>query len=167
MTEKNWTEEEKRAWLAAHGQGATHVVTFEPMYQIELCIPPWEHPDRQIARSAVAWGQSMSRVFADDHDGAPVVVAAHHEGNSLEIHSSVTAPAPTAPDRDAGQALGFSPDAAAARICSRRSIIAMRSWPMLSSSRSAICSGVQRPSAHMARTSVGWFQTAILEPTTV
>ena len=54
---KDWTDEEKEAWLAAHGDGATHVVTFEPMYQIELCIPPWEHPDRQIARSAVVWGQ--------------------------------------------------------------------------------------------------------------
>ena len=64
MTEKIWTDEEKEAWLAAHGDGATHVVTFEPMYQIELCIPPWEQPDRQIARSAVAWGQNMSRVFA-------------------------------------------------------------------------------------------------------
>jgi hypothetical protein len=89
MTEKIWTEEEKEAWLAAHGAGATHVVTFEPMYQIELCIPPWEHPDRQIARSAVAWGRSMSRVFGDDHGGGSVVVAAHHEGNSLEVHSAV------------------------------------------------------------------------------
>ena len=61
--EKIWTEEEKEEWLAAHGAAATHVVTFEPMYQIEVCIPPWEHPDRQIARSAVAWGQSMSQVF--------------------------------------------------------------------------------------------------------
>jgi hypothetical protein len=89
MNEKTWTDEEKEAWLAAHGDGATHVVTFEPMYQIELCIPPWEHPDRQIARSAVVWGQRMSRVFADDHDGASSVVAAHHEGNSLEIYSAV------------------------------------------------------------------------------
>jgi hypothetical protein len=90
MTEKTWTEEEKEAWLAEHGEGATHVVTFEPMYQIELCIPPWEHPERQIARSAVLWGQSMSQVFADGHDGASAVVTAHHEGNSLEIHSAVT-----------------------------------------------------------------------------
>jgi hypothetical protein len=89
MTEKIWTEEEKEAWLAAHGGGATHVVTFEPMYQIELCIPPWEHPDRQIARCAVTWGRDMSRVFADDSGGAPVVVAAHHEGNSLEVYSAV------------------------------------------------------------------------------
>ena len=73
MTEKIWTEEEKEAWLAEHGEGATHVVTFEPMYQIELCIPPWEHPERQIARSAVVWGQSMSQVFADGHDGASAV----------------------------------------------------------------------------------------------
>ena len=89
MTEKIWTEEEKAAWLAAHGDGATHVVTFEPMYQIELCIPPWEHPERQIARSAVAWGQSMSRVFSDESLAGSAVVAAHHEGNSLEIYSAV------------------------------------------------------------------------------
>ena len=89
MTEKIWTEEEKAAWLAAHGDGATHVVTFEPMYQIELCIPPWEHPDRQIARSAVMWGQRMGQVFADGQDGASAIVAAHHEGNSLEIYSAV------------------------------------------------------------------------------
>ena len=92
MTEKIWTEEEKEAWLAAHGEGATHVVTFEPMYQIELCIPPWEHPDRQIARSAVVWGQNMSRVF-DGEDHGAAVVAAHHEGNSLEVHCTV-APRP-------------------------------------------------------------------------
>ena len=61
MNEKIWTEEEKEEWLAAHGGAPTHVVTFEPMYQIEICIPPWEHPERQIARSAVAWGKSMSR----------------------------------------------------------------------------------------------------------
>ena len=30
-----------------------------------------------------------------------------------------------------------------------------------------MCSGVQRPSAHMARTSAGWFHTAIFGPTTV
>jgi hypothetical protein len=90
MTENVWTDEEKAAWLAEHGEGATHVVTFEPMYQIELCIPPWEHPDRQIARSAVVWGQRMSQVFADGQDGASAVVTAHHEGNSLEIYSAVT-----------------------------------------------------------------------------
>ena len=61
--EKIWTEEEKEEWLAAHGGTATHVVTFEPMYQIEVCVPPWEHPDRHIARSAVAWGRNMGRVF--------------------------------------------------------------------------------------------------------
>jgi hypothetical protein len=37
----------------------------------------------------VVWGQNMSRVFADDHDGASAVVAAHHEGNSMEIYSAV------------------------------------------------------------------------------
>ena len=89
MTEKTWTDDEKEAWLAAHGEEPTHVVTFEPMYQIELCIPPWEHPDRQIARSAVVWGQQLGRVFDDDPDGVSAIVAAHHEGNSLEIYSVV------------------------------------------------------------------------------
>ncbi len=89
MNEKTWTEEEKERWLAAHGGAPTHVVTFEPLYQIEVCVPPWEHPDRQIARSAVAWGRSMGRVFSDEHLGAAaVVVAAHHEGNSLEVYTT-------------------------------------------------------------------------------
>ncbi len=85
----NWSDEEKREWMATHGGDATHVVTFEPMYQIELCIPPWEQPDRHIARSAVAWGQNMSRVFDAQADGPAAVVAAHHEGNSLEVYSAV------------------------------------------------------------------------------
>ncbi len=88
--DKVWTDEEKKAWLADHGEGATHVVTFEPMFQIELRIPPWEHPERQIARSAVIWGQRMGKVFADEPPGASAVVAAHHEGNSLEVSSAVT-----------------------------------------------------------------------------
>ena len=87
--EKIWTEEEKEEWLAADGAAATHVVTFEPMYQVEVCVPPWEHPDRQIARSAVAWGQSMSHVFTEAQFGAAAVVAAHHEGNSLEVSTTV------------------------------------------------------------------------------
>jgi hypothetical protein len=90
MNEKIWTEEEKEEWLAAHCTEATHVVTFEPMYQIEVCIPPWEHPERQIARSAVAWGKSMTDVFDEKHIGGAVVVAAHHEGNSLEVNTTVT-----------------------------------------------------------------------------
>jgi hypothetical protein len=85
MDEGTWTEADKEAWLAAHGGAPTHVVTFEPMYQIELCIPPWEHPDRHIARSAVAWGKSMGQVLDDDQLGAATVMAAHHEGNSLEV----------------------------------------------------------------------------------
>lgn len=97
--ESSWSDDEKREWLAAHAGDATHVVTFEPMYQIELCIPPWEHPDRHIARSAVVWGQDMRRVFdASDHDAngahaghGAAVVAAHHEGNSLEVHRTVQA----------------------------------------------------------------------------
>ena len=92
MSERNWTQADKDAWLAVHGDAPTHVVTFEPMYRIELCIPPWEQPDRQIARSAVAWGMSMSRALDDDHAGPIAVVAAHHEGNSLEV-------SPTAPPR--------------------------------------------------------------------
>ncbi len=86
--ERTWSDEEKREWMAAHSGAPTHVVTFEPMYQIELCIPPWEHPDHHIARSAVSWGKDMSRVF-DGTDHGVAVVAAHHEGNSLEVHSSV------------------------------------------------------------------------------
>ncbi len=89
MNEKIWTEEEKEAWLAAHGGSPTHVVTFEPMYQIEVCIPPWEQPERQLARSAVAWGKSMSRVFDEAPFGAAAVVEAHHEGNSLEVYAAV------------------------------------------------------------------------------
>jgi hypothetical protein len=84
--EKVWTEEEKAEWLAEHGQEPTHVVTFEPMYQIEVCIPPWEQADRQIARSAVSWGKNMRRLFDDDQAGGAMVVAAHHEGNALEIY---------------------------------------------------------------------------------
>jgi len=87
--EKIWTEEEKQAWLASHGDAATHVVTFEPMYQIEVCIPPWEHADREIARSAVAWGKKMSVVLQEDQFGAAAVVAAHHEGNSLEVYATM------------------------------------------------------------------------------
>jgi hypothetical protein len=87
--EKIWTEEEKEEWLAAQGTAATHVVTFKPMYQIEVCVPPWEHPDRQIARSAVAWGERMSHVFSDAYVGASAVVATHHEGNSLKVDTTV------------------------------------------------------------------------------
>ena len=88
MVEKLWTEEEKQEWLASHGDVATHVVTFEPMYQIEVCIPPWEHADRQIARSAVAWGTKMSGVILEEQLGVAPVVA-HHEGNSLEVSSTM------------------------------------------------------------------------------
>jgi hypothetical protein len=91
MTAKRiWSEEEKADWLAAKGTAPTHVVTFEPLYQIEVCIPPWEQPDRQIARSAVAWGKNMSKVFDEEATGSANVVAAHHEGNSLEVHATVT-----------------------------------------------------------------------------
>jgi hypothetical protein len=90
--ERIWSEEEKADWLAANGAAPTHIVTFEPLYQIEVCIPPWEQPDRHIARSAVAWGQNMSKVFDDVDPGSTNVnvVAAHHEGNSLEVCAAVT-----------------------------------------------------------------------------
>jgi hypothetical protein len=91
--ERTWSDEEKREWMASHSGAPTHVVTFEPMYQIELCIPPWEHPDRHIARSAVSWGKDMSRVFDGQDPSSGAVVAAHHEGNSLEVHCTV-APRP-------------------------------------------------------------------------
>jgi hypothetical protein len=87
--DRMWSEEEKAEWLAAHGDAPTHVVTFEPLYQIEVCIPPWEKPERQIARSAVAWGQNMRRVF-EEAFGAANVVAAHHEGNSIEVYATVS-----------------------------------------------------------------------------
>jgi hypothetical protein len=85
-----WSEEEKAEWLAAHGSAPTHVVTFEPLYQIEICVPPWEKPERQIARSAVAWGRNMSKVFEEGAFGTANVVAAHHEANSIEVHATVT-----------------------------------------------------------------------------
>ena len=89
--ERMWSEEEKAEWLAAHGTAATHTVTFEPLYQVEVCIPPWEQPDRQISRSAVSWGLKMSRVFGEETTfGSAHVVAAHHEGNSLEVYATVT-----------------------------------------------------------------------------
>ena len=61
MSEKIWTEEEKEEWFAANGAEPTHVVTFEPMYEFEVCIPPWEHPERQIVWSAVVVGQEHGR----------------------------------------------------------------------------------------------------------
>jgi hypothetical protein len=88
--ESVWSDEEKRDWMATHGGAPTHVVTFEPMYQIEMCIPPWEQPDLHIARTAVSWGQDMRQVF-DAHEHGAAVVAAHHEGNSLEVHRTVEA----------------------------------------------------------------------------
>ena len=89
--ERIWSDEAKREWFATHGGAPTHVVTFEPLYQIELCIPPWEQPDRHIARSAVSWGQNMQRVLDSRDQGPSTVVAAHHEGNSMEVYSAVQA----------------------------------------------------------------------------
>lgn len=82
-----WTEEEKAEWYAAHGAAATHIVTFEPMYQIEVCVPPWESPERHIARSAVTWGSTMRAVLEEERLGSASVIAAHHEGNSLEVYA--------------------------------------------------------------------------------
>ena len=93
MDERTWSDEDKKEWLATHGATPTHVVTFEPLYQVEVCIPPWEQPRPRIARSAVDWGKCMTWVFDDTPPGAVRVVAAHHEGNSLEVHTAV-APRP-------------------------------------------------------------------------
>jgi hypothetical protein len=87
-----WSDEEKSKWLAAHDGKPTHVVTFEPLYQVELCIPPWEQPNRRIARFAVAWGTHMRAVFDDEAFGSADVVSAHHEGNSLEVNPAVPRP---------------------------------------------------------------------------
>ena len=90
MIERIWTQEEKDEWLAAHRDAPTHVVTFEPLYQIEVCIPPWEHaraPDRSVGRRL---GQAHERGARRGGFGAARVVAAHHEGNSLEIYATVT-----------------------------------------------------------------------------
>ena len=86
--EKDWTDEEKAEWLAAHGTAPTHLVTFEPMYQIEVCVPPWESAERHIARSAVTWGTTMRRVLEEEGVESATVVAAHHEGNSLEVYGT-------------------------------------------------------------------------------
>jgi len=89
MDDRTWSDEDKEAWLAAHGGRPTHVVTFGPLYQVEVCVPPWEQPDRTIARSAVDWGRGMGWVFDDNPPGGVRVVAAHHEGNSLTVHTAV------------------------------------------------------------------------------
>jgi hypothetical protein len=91
LTEKIWSEEEKQEWLAAHGQEATHLVVFEPVYQLELCIPPWEDPDRHIVRSAQAWGRVMGLVFEEAPFGSATVLAARHEGNAIEVCAMTTA----------------------------------------------------------------------------
>ena len=91
LAERIWTEEEKAEWLAEHGHEATHLVAFEPIYQLEICIPPWEDADLHITRSAQAWGRFMSLVFEEEPLGTARVVAAHHEGNALEGYSRVRA----------------------------------------------------------------------------
>ena len=68
---------------------------------------------------------------------------------------------------DLAQVLGLSPEAAAARYSSSLASRPIGSWPTVESRRAAISSGVQRPAEYTARTSTGWFQTAILLPTTV
>lgn len=85
VTEKIWTEEEKQEWLSAHGREATHLIAFEPVYQLELCIPPWERADRYLTRSAQAWGRMMGLVFEGAPIGSAIVLAARHEGNAMEV----------------------------------------------------------------------------------
>jgi hypothetical protein len=84
-----WSDQDKQRWLATQGGAPTHVLTFEPIYQIEVCIPPWERTDRQLARAAVDWGRNIRHVFDHDLPDGIVVVAAHHEGNSLEVHRAI------------------------------------------------------------------------------
>ena len=90
MNDRIWSDQEKQEWLAANGATPTHVITFRPIYQVEVCVPPWEQPDRKIARSAVDWGKHMGWVFDDNPPGRVRVVAAHHEDNSLTVHVAVT-----------------------------------------------------------------------------
>jgi hypothetical protein len=92
LNDRIWSDEQKSEWLAAHEGQPTHVVTFEPLYQVEVCIPPWEQPNRQIARSAVMWGTLMRKVFHDEDLQSANVVSAHHEGNSLEVSAAVPLP---------------------------------------------------------------------------
>jgi len=90
--ERAWSEEEKLEWLSAHAGTPTHVVTFEPLYQVEVCIPPWEQPYPRIARDVVAWGTHMRKVFDENASSSAKVVSAHHEGNSLEVNAAVPPP---------------------------------------------------------------------------
>jgi hypothetical protein len=87
--DKLWTEEEKREWLTAHAGEVTHFVAFEPVYQLELSIPPWEDAERQITRSAQAWGRMMSLVFEENPLGAATVLSARHEANAIEVCARV------------------------------------------------------------------------------
>ena len=89
--EKLWTEEEKQEWLSAHAGEVTHFVSFEPVYQLELSIPPWEDAERQITRSAQAWGRVMSHVFEEAPLGSATVLSAHHEANAIEVCARVRA----------------------------------------------------------------------------
>jgi hypothetical protein len=89
--ERLWTEEEKQDWLAAHAGEVTHFVAFEPVYQLELCIPPWEDAELQITRSAQAWGSVMSLAFEEAPLDAATVVGAHHEANAIEVCARVKA----------------------------------------------------------------------------
>ena len=87
--DKLWTEEEKQEWLAAHAGEVTHFVAFEPVYQLELCIPPWEDAERQITRSAQTWGRVMSLVFEETPLGSATVLSSHHDGNAIEVCARV------------------------------------------------------------------------------
>ena len=89
--DKLWTEEEKHEWLSAHAGEVTHFVAFEPVYQLELCIPPWEDAERQITRSAQTWGRVMSLVFEETPLGSATVLSSHHDGNAIEVCARVNA----------------------------------------------------------------------------
>ncbi len=90
MNEQSWNDEDKRRWLEAQGGAPTHVITFEPIFQVEVCVPPWEHAERDIARKAVNWGRRMQGAFDEVPTNDVTVLAAHHEGNALEVHAAVT-----------------------------------------------------------------------------
>lgn len=89
-SEEVWSEEKKQLWLAQNGEIPTHVVRFEPMYQILVSIPPWERPVGQLARSARAWGKSVASIFDGEQLDGSRVLAAHHEGESIEVYKRAT-----------------------------------------------------------------------------
>ena len=96
MTEKIWTDEEKQEWLASHGRRAhprRHVRADVPDRGVHPTLGAPGPPDRPF-RGRVgqehATGPRRPRPVGAD------VVAAHHEGNSLEVYT------PSAPPGRAG-----------------------------------------------------------------